>query len=108
MKKIYYYIIGIIVVLLISISYLWITFDISNLIQSINNCNHDSDCIIVSRGFCGGALSINKNYLSFWNYHLEQERKLSGDVVCKPTLPLEYFEAKCNNGKCTELQIKSG
>lgn len=75
-------------------------------IQDINNCNSDTDCVIVASGFCDGASAINKEYLDIWNKHLEEARTKNQDVVCKPTLPLEYFKAKCINNKCVTVQTQ--
>jgi hypothetical protein len=75
-------------------------------IQDINSCGSDSDCVIVTSGFCGGASAINKNYLDVWNRYLEEERIKNQGAQCKPTLPLEYFKAKCINGKCTAIQTQ--
>ncbi|MBW2991262.1 hypothetical protein KY348_06180 [Candidatus Woesearchaeota archaeon] len=75
-------------------------------IQDINNCVSDSDCVLVVRGYCGGALAINKDYLDTWNKFLEEDRVEHQGVLCKPTLPLDYFKAECLNNKCVATQIK--
>ena len=74
-------------------------------IQDINNCVSDSDCVVVSAGYCGGATSINKIHADAWNSQLEKQRKgIQIDIICKPSLSLEHFEAKCVNMKCAAVQ----
>lgn len=75
-------------------------------IQDINNCNSDSDCVIVASGFCGGASAINRDNLEVWNNHLEAERARNQGVLCEITLPLDYFKAKCINNKCSAIQTQ--
>ena len=69
-------------------------------VENINNCNSDSDCIIVKAGYCGSGRAINRNYIDTWNRHLEAESIRLRGVACKPTLPLDSFEGKCIEGKC--------
>lgn len=91
-------------VVLISIYFFNIPKEIN--IQEINNCDSNTDCVIVAKNFCGGALAINKDYLDIWNEHLENERVKNLDVVCKPTAPLDFFEAKCVNSKCVAILMQ--
>jgi hypothetical protein len=71
-------------------------------VDNINNCNSDSDCIIVKAGYCGNAKAINENYLDVWNRHLAKEAiKLKG-VQCEPTQPLSIYEAACIESLCDE------
>ncbi|MCX6736982.1 MAG: hypothetical protein NTW73_02795 [Candidatus Parcubacteria bacterium] len=79
-------------------------------IKNINNCNSDSDCVIVSEGFCGGEAAINKDHLDTWNKYLEYERiKHQDNIMCDPKFPssLSDYEAKCINNKCVAIQIQN-
>ncbi len=79
-------------------------------IQNINNCNSDSDCVIVSGSPCGDASAINKDHLGAWNKYLKYERvKRQGNILCDPKFPssLSNYEAKCINNKCVAIQIQS-
>ncbi len=76
-------------------------------ILSINNCNLDSDCVIVPEGFCGGGAAINKNHLDAWNKYLEHERIKHQGEFCKLMPQLSSYIAKCINNKCIAIQIQS-
>ena len=72
-------------------------------IEEINNCNFDIDCIMVSKGICGGALAINNDYIVSWNKYLDRLKIIYKNVICKPTLSPDLFDAKCINNKCERI-----
>ncbi len=76
-------------------------------VQFMNSCSANHECAVVSASFCGGATAINKNYAEAWQRHLDEERESNKDVVCKPSLPLDFFRAKCVNNKCEAVQIRN-
>lgn len=77
-------------------------------VEDVNDCASDSDCIIVAQDYCRTVASINKNYLNIWERHLEKEtEKYKGQrILCEPTLPLSFYEAKCVEGKCKAILIE--
>ncbi len=77
------------------------------ILNTINNCNSDSDCVIVPEGFCGGGSAINKNHLDAWNKYLEYERIKHQGIRCKPMPLLSSYIAKCINNKCVAIQTQS-
>ncbi len=100
-------VIGVIILIgIVAIGFYFWNFTRTINIENINDCVLDSDCVIVTRSICGGALAINKDNSDMWNKNLENKKKISGNVICKQTLPLDYFNAKCVNNKCTSIQIK--
>jgi len=76
-------------------------------LEELNNCEANSDCVIVAAGICGGASAINDNYVEKWQKHLVIENKKHLGIACKDTLPLSFFKAECIDGKCKAVQIES-
>lgn len=101
-------IIGIALIGIILIGWYFWNVYINPNINNINNCNSDSDCVVVRSGACGHASAININYLDIWNKHLklEYERVRNEQILCAPTLPSDYFKAECVNNKCIATRIK--
>ncbi len=72
-------------------------------IQDINNCVADSDCVVVYSD-SGGVSSINNDYIDVWNKYMEERNRRYQGMQVKPSVPLNYFEAKCVNRKCAAVQ----
>jgi hypothetical protein len=101
MKKMFLIIPIIVVILIVAYYFQPINMD------KINNCSSASDCVIVKAGFCGGGLSINKNYTSLWERHLKSDYIKNSGVMCKPMMPLSSFTATCTQGKCEAATLPS-
>lgn len=76
--------------------------------SKISMCSVATDCVLVKTGYCGGAVAINNEFIDRWNGYLKKQDVLHsfpwGKVICKITLPLNYFEAVCRNNSCTAVQ----
>ncbi len=73
-------------------------------IESINDCDSDSDCIMVDGGCGRGPESINKDHIEKWESYLEKYESEHKDALCKMTLLLDDFVAKCLDKKCVAVQ----
>ena len=107
-NKIKIFIIALIVIGIIASIYLW-SIKSKFKYGYINNCNSDSDCIVVS-SYCSSASAINKAYTDVWNKHLEEsnKREIKQRKPCIiEVLSLDYYEAKCVNNKCIAKLINA-
>ena len=84
------------------IFYTWNLFQKPN-IEEINSCNLDTDCVMVYSDICGGALAINIDYMVSWNQYLDRLKMIYKDVICKPSLSPDLFDAKCISNKCERI-----
>ncbi len=96
----------IIILILIGLSLLSYYFwNLPKGIDSINNCNLDSDCVIVG-GFCGGAVAINTQYRDNWSEQVKDWDTKNPNINCAPIAPFNYFKAVCAANKCVAKSIK--
>jgi hypothetical protein len=99
------------IVILIALAGCWSTnsqntvISSSNLkVEEVNACVADADCILVDQGSCGGTIAINAIYLEKWEKHIQIEKMKTPFVVCAPSIPREFFEARCLQESCRALE----
>jgi hypothetical protein len=70
------------------------------------NCNDDSDCILVQDTWCKTVLAINKVYKEKWTEQniKDAQKAKENRQTCKPTLDeymnIDNFQAVCTNDVC--------
>jgi hypothetical protein len=73
-------------------------------VRDINACTTEEECVLVDANFCGGTTAINAAHLEEWNRYLKIGRLKHPNVMCAPSLPRDWFEARCLQFACRALQ----
>lgn len=73
-------------------------------VEDVNACEVDTDCILVDQCFCGGTTAINAKFLEKWEKHIQIETLKHPFAVCAPSIPREWFEARCLQEACRAIE----